>query len=68
MVLQLEAHENYGKANDNGQPGGPARPSGGVGRASGSAAPRGINNVHSLFDNSTLHCHLCSVLLRHRMC
>jgi thioredoxin 1 len=47
-MFSLEAHENYGKTTDNGQPGGPARPSG---RAPGSAAPRGINNVHSLFDN-----------------
>lgn len=60
LVLQLEAHENYGKTGDNGQPGGPARP---AGRAPGSAAPRGINNVHSLFDNSTLLCHFYSLLL-----
>lgn len=47
-MFSYEAHENYGKAADNGQPGGPARPSG---RAPGGAAPRGINKVHGLFDN-----------------
>ncbi|KAG0601532.1 hypothetical protein M758_11G119500 [Ceratodon purpureus] len=49
-MFSLDAHENYGKAADNGRPGAPARPAGGA--RPGSTAPRGINNVHTLFGSS----------------
>ncbi|XP_024360500.1 thioredoxin H4-1 isoform X1 [Physcomitrium patens] len=48
-MFSMEAHQTYGNA----RPGAPTRPSGGVGRAPGSAAPRGTTNVHSLFDSSS---------------